>query len=326
MSPPNSEQHAPVSSISAVEVKTVHRARASIQNRPQVNPTDSAEPESSRPVKATAKDCAQSSSSISAYDTSRDGRSPASRREDRWRAFSNGPSTATGQTNSSAIVSKGGLMHPSPSVSAALTLHSMRSRFDRENTFQKTHSQHFRPGSNQKQHVILPPTNVEGSIPSRKSQQRLANLLTQQAGWTRQSVASGTKKGANGDGATSSKGSPQDYSVVATGDQFFPPPIDGEVLLPGCYEPGLRGGACSPAGKIGIGIEVEFLLKALEPENRRSNLDKFSDTIALKHNISVGNEHPKMKNEVFNFVKRTSFEKWALTTDPSMSTHREPCR
>ena len=313
VSPPSTEQHAPASSTDPFQVETVRRVRASIQNRQQVNPTALAGPGPGRLATARRKDCAQASSGGSAADSSQDGRSPVSRRKVRWHPSSNDPSPDTSQTSPSAVGLRRNFLHPSSDVSAAEILCSMRPRSDRRTTSTKSFSQYFQPGLDQEQRIIQSPTDIEGSIPSDRSQQRSANSLSQYASWPGQTIPSGTGKSTNGDGATSSKASPQDDSVAATGALFTPPPFIGQIALPGFH------------GKIGIGIEVEFLLKALKPENRRSTLDEFTDAIARKHNISVGNHHPQMKNEVFNFLTRTRFDKWALITDASMSTHREPC-
>ncbi|KAF7512351.1 hypothetical protein GJ744_001919 [Endocarpon pusillum] len=324
VSPTSTEQNASASLTSAIEVKTVRRARASIQNRQQVSAAGSAGPKPGRLAAARRKDYPEASSGDSASDASQNGSSSASWREGHLHSSSSDPSAATDEISTSAIRPRRGLLHPPSDILAAKKLSLTRPWSERRTTLSESSSPIFQPGPSQEQRVVQPSTNVKGSIPGGRSQPRSASSLPKYESWPGQTIPPGIGKIADRDGATSSKGNPQDDSVAAVGDQFFPPPINGEVLLPGFDKLELRGDARSPAGKIGIGIEVEFLLKALEPEDRRSTLGEFTDTIARKHNISVRGHHPRMRNEVFNFLKRTRFDKWVLTTDASMSTHREP--
>lgn len=324
MSPTSTEQNAPASSTSAIEVKTVIRARASIQNRQQVSAAGSAGPRPGRLATARRKEHTEASSGDSASDKSQDGSPSALGRQDHLHAFSSDSSAATDETSPSAIRPRIGLLHPKSDISAAKKLYLTRPWSEKTTIFSESSSPIFQPGPSQEQRVIQPSTNFNGSIPSGMSQPRSASSLLQYASWPGQTILPGIGR-VDRDGATSSKGNPQDDSVAAVGDEFFPPPINGQVLLPGFNKLELRGDARPPAGKIGIGIEVEFLLKALEPEDRRSTLGEFTDTIARKHNISVRDHHPRMRNEVFTFLKITRFDKWVLTIDTSMSTHREPC-
>lgn len=114
-------------------------------------------------------------------------------------------------------------------------------------------------------------------------------------------------------------------SVAITGHPFFPNPVNNWVPLPG-YSTSAGRGARSAIGKIGIGIETEFLLKARRSRDRRWKLDEFTEVVAMEHNFCVKDHHPRMINDVTNDLQNTRFDRWALTFDGSMSTTMEPCK
>jgi hypothetical protein len=124
--------------------------------------------------------------------------------------------------------------------------------------------------------------------------------------------------------AKSSRGHAHDSSVAPTGDQFFPPTAEGVILLPG-YNTSEYRRERSPTSKVGIGIEAEFLLKSLRPENRRSSLAEFGEVVVAQHNSRMLDHHPGMDNNLHGSCTRTRFDKWALIVDASMVTYEEPC-
>ncbi len=147
---------------------------------------------------------------------------------------------------------------------------------------------------------------------------------------SRQALLPGSIKAQNvhpatGGESSNSRESAQDPSFASTGEQFWPKSVrGGEPRMPG---PNRSGQARAPAGKFGIGIETEFLLKALRPEHRAGSMCEFAKLVANNHNKLVGLPHPRMyENARTCPPKRTSLDKWVLGKDPTMERKCEPCK
>ena len=87
------------------------------------------------------------------------------------------------------------------------------------------------------------------------------------------------------------------------------------------------GAVRAQASKIGIGIETEFMLKALRPEHIASTREKFAQILAINHNARVAMPNPRMDEDLWRYPpKRTSFHQWALSNDPSLLEKDESCK
>lgn len=116
----------------------------------------------------------------------------------------------------------------------------------------------------------------------------------------------------------------QDESIARTSQQFYPKSGHDRTIVPKPRQsPRIR----DPTDKIGIGIETEFLLRALEPENRAASMCKFADIVAANYNNRIPSQHPRMYETVRSFPpKKVITDKWALTKDATIERHREPCK
>jgi hypothetical protein len=118
------------------------------------------------------------------------------------------------------------------------------------------------------------------------------------------------------------RGTP-DQSVARTSEKFYPKSGDGRTIVPA---PNRADQVRGPAGKIGIGIETEFLLRAMQPEHRAGTLHHFAAIVATNYNRRLAQQHPGMYENVSSLsAKKTVFDRWALTKDPTMTRNREPC-
>jgi hypothetical protein len=116
-------------------------------------------------------------------------------------------------------------------------------------------------------------------------------------------------------------GTPE-QSVARTSEQFYPKSGPGRATVPA---PNRTDQVRAPAGKIGIGIETEFLLRARLPEHRAGTLHQFAAIVATNYNTRLA-QHPRMYENVRTLpTKKTIFDKWALTKDPTMARNCEPC-
>lgn len=134
----------------------------------------------------------------------------------------------------------------------------------------------------------------------------------------------GTDLGISGEDAIASRGNAQDSSVAPTGDQFCPNPVEGVIFLPG-YDRSACRRYRSPTDKIGVGIETEFLLKSLRPNNRQRGMVEFGEVLAAQHDLRMLGRHPAMDNNLADPSTRIRLGRWALTVDHSMDTVEEPC-
>jgi hypothetical protein len=179
---------------------------------------------------------------------------------------------------------------------------------------------------------ILPSPSGEFSMDTPWAQEQSARSRARHSGRSGRHVYQipgaytgvGTGLGTGGQGATASGRHAQDSSVAPTGNQFCPTPIEGVIFLPG-YDTTAYRRDRPPIYKIGVGIETEFLLRALRPTNRGCGLIEFGQVLATQHNSQMLDRHPGMDNDLANSSTRTRFGKWALIVDPSMYTVEEPC-
>lgn len=307
--------HGPqASSTAPIDFQAARLERVRIHNRPQIPSTNCAGALPVHPVTASREERMQACSSAPAIATPHNSPSLATGRRDR-------PGTRTSDLNAA---------NPQSTSSTA----ERRSKPARRApggrlSFSQSLSQVFQPGPYQQAPIIGRPTGGAISTQRGSAQQKALRSLLQSANLpgphtVRPAVGVGTGTDASRQGATSSEGSAQDSAVAPDGRQFFPPPVNGTVLLPG-YDTSQRRGERSPACKIGIGIETEFLLRARQPENRRWTLVEFTEVVAAQHNSRVVDHHPEMMSDVQNSRPRTRFDRWALIVDHSMSTSQEPC-
>lgn len=116
----------------------------------------------------------------------------------------------------------------------------------------------------------------------------------------------------------------QDESFTRNSKQFRPKPDQGMMLVPGVIP---SYGNRRPTSKIGIGIETEFMLKAIQPEHRADTMVEFARIIATNHNKYVEGQHPRMSENASHWpVDPSPFDRWVLKFDPSIMREVEPCK
>lgn len=118
-------------------------------------------------------------------------------------------------------------------------------------------------------------------------------------------------------------GSRQDESFVSTSQQFRPRADRGEGVVPGVIRSGKNR---APASKIGIGIETEFMLRALQREYKAQTRWDFAGIVTTNHNASVAVQHPQMTGDAMFNRPHSFLDKWCLTKEPSLVTASEPCK
>jgi hypothetical protein len=178
---------------------------------------------------------------------------------------------------------------------------------------------------------ILPSLGKGFSIGRGRAQDQSIDLLAHHSGRRRRHIyrvtgadtAVNTDLSTDGLDVTALRGQ-QDRSVTPTGDQFCPAPVAGVISLPGYDTSALRR-ARIPTCRIGVGIETEFLLKSLRPNDRERGLIAFGEVLATRHNSRMLGRHPEMDNDLADGFTRSRFGRWALVVDPSMYTAEEPC-
>ena len=270
-------------------------------------------------------------------------RQPSPSRGEPRQAPQGGVSAARPQASRQAALARENSPQAPPGDSVIARTHSGPSAIP-WSPFHQSNSQVFRHVSERQATIRLPtgtlhlPTHGKNIIARGRGNQQPLGSQTPRVGSARlpgrpgtgrgtgggSSSSSGGSSSSSGGGSSSSGGSTQDNSIDATGQQFFPPAVGNQVLLPG-YDVSISRAARSPNSKMGIGIETEFLLKAKAPEGRRSKFDQFTEVVTGGYNFSVQDRHPRMVNDVLNFGKRNRLDTWGLTTDSSMSTFKEPC-
>ena len=307
-----------------------HPATLTGENSSKACPSGSAtaRPQPPRLAIARTADSVQASTGDLAAARPQNAHPAHARREDWPRSPPTDPAAARPRSICRATARRVGHLRPA-SGNAAPSSQPVHPASAESVSFSSCLSQVSQPASASQQQTLHRPTGGESSARQGRRQKLSISSLFKKAGWSEAQTAppvtvSGPARSTRGQSAASSSESTQDYSVAPTGHQFSPPPVWGDVILPGHNTSGCRG-ARSPESKIGIGIEVEFLLKALQPENRRSRFNEFAEVIATQHDLLVGGHHPRMQNDVLISGLRTRFDKWVLLTDTSMSTHREPC-
>lgn len=250
-------------------------------------------------------------------------------RQERPQTSSCGSAAARSETACLGPANREDRLQASPTDSATARLYHDRSATGRY-PFSRRDSPVFRSISDKHGMIYSPigtfhlPSIGKDSPPRRERRQpQLLGSQIPQAALSR-SLTSGSGASTSGESSTSSGRRAQDPSVATTGAQFFPPPIGKQILLPG-FATSSASKARSPESKIGIGIETEFLLSAKTTNNRHEVLEDFTQVLAGQHNLRLASHHPRMANEVLIFGSRNRFDKWALTTDSSMSTGKEPC-
>ncbi len=120
------------------------------------------------------------------------------------------------------------------------------------------------------------------------------------------------------------KGAAYPPSVAKTGEQFRPNPRQTTQQVPGRNQSDRERAHNS---KIGIGIEAEFMLRARQLKHKAKTIDEFGKIAAINHNGCVASRHPRMDKYVLSYPpKRTAFDQWALSVDPTISRAYEPCK
>jgi hypothetical protein len=165
----------------------------------------------------------------------------------------------------------------------------------------------------------------------RKPNSSLSNEKTQyqsmisksSCAWSAASIKPQPVRPATGRERSKPRRGTQEKSVARTSEEFYPKSGDGRAIVPA---PNRADQVRGPAGRIGIGIETEFLLRALRPEHRAENLHLFAAIVATNYNRRLAQQHPGMYENVSSLsAKKLVFDRWALTKDPTMTRNREPC-
>jgi Putative amidoligase enzyme len=77
--------------------------------------------------------------------------------------------------------------------------------------------------------------------------------------------------------------------------------------------------------KMGVGLEIEFLLKALYEQSSSDDFPEFCEIMSHNHNREVPPPHPQMKSAVVELSATADHSKWTLQEDPTRATRQEPC-
>ena len=114
-------------------------------------------------------------------------------------------------------------------------------------------------------------------------------------------------------------------AVDAVGAQFKPQPRGDARLLPRSQPPQW---ARRSNGKLGIGIETEFLLNANDPAHKARTKVEFADTLQNNHNAWVDSIHPPLRNETIfpDPDPKHHGDEWTLVNDDTVETNGEPCK
>jgi hypothetical protein len=114
-------------------------------------------------------------------------------------------------------------------------------------------------------------------------------------------------------------------AVDACGAQFMPEPHGDARLLPRSHPPQW---VRRRNGKLGIGIETEFLLEAYDAAHKAQTTVDFADIIQNNHNACVDVIHPPLRNETVFPDPHPKYQgdEWTLVNDGTVQTDEEPCK